>query len=61
MAASSSRPTSCVPARRPRQLQAANNLNQILIDDATNAQNPDPIVFGRGDDPLSATNTLRGR
>ena len=23
-------------------------------------QNPDPIVFGRGGDPLSATNTLRG-
>ena len=41
-------------------LQAPNNLNQILIDDATQAQNPDPIVFGRGGQPLSASNTLRG-
>ncbi len=41
-------------------LQAANNLNQILIDDGTNAQNPDPIVFARGGLPLSASNTLRG-
>ena len=48
------------PGDEAADLQAANNLNQILIDDATNAQNPDPIVFGRGDDPLSASNTLRG-
>ena len=41
-------------------LQAANDLNQILIDDGTNAQNPDPIVFARGGLPLSASNTLRG-
>lgn len=40
--------------------QAANNLNWLIIDDATNAQNPDPIVFGRGGQPLSASNTLRG-
>ena len=39
--------------------QAANDLNRIIIDDATNEQNPDPIPFGRGGNPLSATNTLR--
>ncbi len=41
-------------------LQAANNLNRIIIDDDNNLQNPDPIVFGRGGNPLSAANTLRG-
>ncbi len=41
-------------------LQAANNLNRIIVDDALNNQNPDPIVFARGDLPLSASNTLRG-
>ena len=47
--------------RRPASaLQAANDLNQIILDDASKAQNPDPIVFGRGGQPLSATNTLRG-
>lgn len=41
-------------------LQAQNNLNRIIIDDALNNQNPDPILFGRGGNPLSASNTLRG-
>jgi len=41
-------------------LQAANNLNRIIIDDALNNQNPDPILFGRNGMPLSASNTLRG-
>lgn len=41
-------------------MQAANNLNRIIVDDATQAQNPDPIVFARGGQPLSASNTLRG-
>ncbi len=41
-------------------LQAQNNLNKIILDDASQAQNPDPIVFGRGGQPLSASNTLRG-
>jgi len=41
-------------------LQAANNLNRIIIDDALNNQNPDPILFARGGLPLSASNTLRG-
>ena len=41
-------------------LQAANNLNRIIIDDASQTQNPNPIVFARGGRPLSASNTLRG-
>ena len=41
-------------------LQAQNKLNRLIIDDALNNQNPDPIVFGRGGQPLSAANTLRG-
>ncbi len=32
----------------------------ILLDDASNAQNPAEILFGRGGEPLSADNTLRG-
>ncbi|WP_288405321.1 ExeM/NucH family extracellular endonuclease [uncultured Deinococcus sp.] len=32
----------------------------IRIDDGTRAQNPDPEVFARGGQPLSADNTLRG-
>jgi predicted extracellular nuclease len=32
---------------------------RLILDDATLAQNPDPLVFGRGGQPLSATNTLR--
>jgi uncharacterized protein len=39
--------------------QAANDRNRILVDDDTNGQNPDPIAFGRGGQPLSASNTLR--
>lgn len=41
-------------------LQTANNLNSLILDDAMNNQNPDPILFGRGGQPLSAANTLRG-
>jgi predicted extracellular nuclease len=40
--------------------QAANDLNRIIIDDALQNQNADPIVFGRNGQPLSAANTLRG-
>ena len=54
-------PTNVVEPGAPAiALQAQNDLNQILVDDATQAQNPDPIVFGRGGQPLSAENTLRG-
>ncbi|MEZ4681713.1 MAG: ExeM/NucH family extracellular endonuclease [Caldilineaceae bacterium] len=48
------------PGPEADALQAENNLNRIIIDDATQAQNPDPIIFGRNDQPLSAKNTLRG-
>ena len=54
-------PTNVVlPGAPALALQAANDLNQILVDDASQAQNPDPIIFGRGGNPLSASNTLRG-
>ncbi len=39
---------------------AANALNQIILDDTSQLQNPDPILFGRNGNPLSASNTLRG-
>ena len=48
------------PGEDADALNAANLLNQILLDDSLNNQNPDPIVFGRGGLPLSAANTLRG-
>jgi predicted extracellular nuclease len=54
-------PTSIVAPGAPAQAQQqANDLNQILFDDASQVQNPDPILFGRGGQPLSASNTLRG-
>jgi predicted extracellular nuclease len=54
-------PTSILAPGVPAQTQQnANNLNQILFDDASQGQNPDPILFGRGGQPLSASNTLRG-
>ena len=55
-------PTSLFPGGDPRvtALQTSNDLNRLIIDDGTNAQNPDPIVFGRNGAPLSASNTLRG-
>ena len=49
-----------LPGAPALALQAANNLNRIILDDGTNAQNPDPILFGRNGFPLSAGNTLRG-
>lgn len=48
------------PGAAAQALQAQNLLNQIVIDDSTNDQNPDPILFGDGGNPLSAANTLRG-
>lgn len=54
-------PTNVVaPGAAALALQAQNNLNRIIVDDATQAQNPDPIVIARGGQPLSASNTLRG-
>ncbi|BCX04854.1 MAG: hypothetical protein KatS3mg053_2792 [Candidatus Roseilinea sp.] len=40
-------------------IQAANDLNRIIVDDSLNNQNPDPIIFGGGSSPLAANNTLR--
>lgn len=33
---------------------------RIVVDDGQTIQNPNPIILGRGGEPLSATNTLRG-
>lgn len=41
-------------------MRNANILKSIILDDELNSQNPDPIKFGRGGLPLSASNTLRG-
>jgi hypothetical protein len=48
------------PGASALALQAANNLNRIIVDDELNNQNPDPIRFARNGLPLSASNTLRG-
>ena len=54
-------PTSVTtPGAAANALQAQNNLNKIILDDSSQAQNPDPIVFARSGQPLSASNTLRG-
>lgn len=53
-------PTDVVsPGDSARALQARNDRHRIIVDDELNAQNRDPIVFGRGGQPLSAANTLR--
>jgi predicted extracellular nuclease len=49
-----------LPGAPALAVQAANDLNKIILDDSNQSQNPDPIVFGRGGNPLSASNTLRG-
>ena len=54
-------PTNVVDPGGPAQAQQAqNDRNKIILDDASQAQNPDPILFARGGQPLSAGNTLRG-
>ena len=55
-----SRPRSPTRAPRPRRCRPRTTCNRIIVDDALNGQNPDPIVFGRGGQPCSASNTLRG-
>lgn len=47
------------PGADARALAAENMLNRLIVDDALNNQNPDPIRFGRDGNPLSTTNTLR--
>jgi predicted extracellular nuclease len=52
-------PTNVVaPGTAAQALQAQNLLNQILLDDGSNLQNPDPVIFPAPG--LSASNTLRG-
>ncbi|WNM23761.1 ExeM/NucH family extracellular endonuclease [Demequina capsici] len=41
-------------------LQAANDLNQITLDDATNAQNPWPLVYGVDGQNVTSSTSLRG-
>jgi uncharacterized protein len=54
-------PTSvATPGLNALAQQVANNLNRLVVDDDAQNQNPDPIRFGRGGNPLSALNTLRG-
>lgn len=49
-----------VPGVDADNLQDLNNRSRIIIDDALQDQNPDPILFGRNGNQLSASNTLRG-
>ena len=54
-------PTALVaPGPAALAMQASNDRNRLIVDDALQSQNPDPILFGRGGNPLSASNTLRG-
>lgn len=51
-------PTNVVePGAAANALQAQNNFNKLMMDDASNVQNPDPVIFPAPG--LSATNTLR--
>jgi len=46
------------PGANANAVQAANDLNRIVLDDGSTTQNPDPVPYpGTG---LTATNTLRG-
>lgn len=54
-----SQPTNVVAPGSPAlALQAANDLNRIILDDASSVQNPDPIIYPAPG--LSASQTLRG-
>ncbi len=48
------------PGPEANALAEANRRNRLIVDDAHNGQNADPIVFGRGGAPLAAANPLRG-
>lgn len=46
------------PGAAALALQAQHKMNQLLLDDASNVQNPDPVIFPAPG--LSANNSLRG-
>ena len=48
------------PGAAAAAVRTANELRSIVLDDAFNDQNPDPIGSGRSGQPLSASNSLRG-
>ena len=48
------------PGAAANAIQAANDLDRLIIDDTTNGQNPEPIIYGGNGQPLSADNPLRG-
>ncbi len=48
------------PGPQAEALQEANSRNRLIVDDGTNAQNADPILFGRRGAALTASNTIRG-
>lgn len=48
------------PGAPARAVQAANALDRILLDDASQGQHPDPVPFARGGGALGAGGTLRG-
>ncbi|WP_159451450.1 ExeM/NucH family extracellular endonuclease [Demequina sp. NBRC 110054] len=52
--------TVAMPGTAANEVQAANDLNRIKLDDATNTQNDWPIVYGLGGESLTADNSLRG-
>ncbi|MDW8293452.1 MAG: ExeM/NucH family extracellular endonuclease [Anaerolineae bacterium] len=53
-------PTQIVSPGAPAQsLALVNALNRIILDDDKNANYADPILFGRGNQDLTYTNTLR--
>ncbi len=48
------------PGADAQAVQAANDLNRLIIDDTSNFQNPEPIIYGGNGQPLTAENPLRG-
>ena len=58
--ARSSRRTSSPPVPTPPRCRPPTTSTSSSSTTRRTRQNPDPIVFGRGGQPLSATNTLRG-
>lgn len=53
-------PTQIVAPGAPAlAMQAANSLDRIILDDANQLLNPDPITIARGGNPLTSSNTLR--